>query len=75
VPRWLAVLFVIGLEVAQQASSAGPVVVLAMMLPFAVAMVLLAVRTWQAAARPAGSGLVSAGAPPLARRESAPAGR
>ena len=29
VPRWLAVLFVIGLEVAQQVSSAGPVLVVA----------------------------------------------
>jgi hypothetical protein len=50
VPRWLAVLFAVGLEVAQLASSAGPVIVVLVMLPFAVAMVLLAVRTWQAAA-------------------------
>ncbi|HBW17760.1 MAG: hypothetical protein ACLPN6_22620 [Streptosporangiaceae bacterium] len=42
VPRWLAVLFLIGLEVAQQVSSAGPVLVVLFMLPFAVAMVLLA---------------------------------
>jgi hypothetical protein len=56
VPRWLAVLFVIGLEVAQQVSSAGPVVVMALMLPFAVAMLLLSVRTWQAAAKPANTG-------------------
>jgi hypothetical protein len=52
VPRWLAVLFFIGLEVAQQQISSGPVVVL-YMLPFAVAMVLLAARIWQAAAVPA----------------------
>ena len=52
VPRWLAVLFVVGLEVAQQVSSAGPVLVVLFMLPFAVAMVLLAARIWQAAARP-----------------------
>jgi hypothetical protein len=52
VPRWLAVLFFIGLEVAQQQISAGIVVVL-YMLPFAIAMVLLAARIWQAAARPA----------------------
>jgi hypothetical protein len=52
VPRWLAVLFFIGLEVAQQQISAGIVVVL-YMLPFAVAMVLLAIRIWQAAAPPA----------------------
>jgi len=51
VPRWLAVLFFIGLEVAQQQISAGIIVVL-YMLPFAVAMVLLATRIWQAAARP-----------------------
>jgi Domain of unknown function (DUF4386) len=53
VPRWLAVLFVAGLEVAQQVSSAGPAIVVLLMLPFAVAMVLLAARTWQAAAGPA----------------------
>jgi MFS family permease len=51
VPRWLAVLFFAGLEVAQQISS-GPVVVL-YMLPFAAAMILLAARIWQPAARPA----------------------
>jgi hypothetical protein len=59
VPRWLAALFVIGLEVAEQASSAGPVVIL-YMLPFAAAMILLAARIWRAAGRPATSGLVSA---------------
>jgi len=59
VPRWLAVLFVIGLEVAEAQSSKGPVVVW-YMLPFAVAMFLLGARIWQAAARPA-------------RREPAPA--
>lgn len=53
VPRWLAVLFVIGLEVAQQVQSKGIVVVLAYTLLFAVAMVLLAARIWQAATRPA----------------------
>jgi hypothetical protein len=51
VPRWLAVVFVIGLEIAQQVPSAGPVLVVVLMLPFAVAMLLLAARTWQAAAR------------------------
>jgi len=49
VPRWLAVLFVAGLEVAQQVPSAGPVIVALFMLPFAVAMVLLAARAWRAA--------------------------
>jgi hypothetical protein len=53
VPRWLAVLFVAGLEVAQQVPSAGPVKVVLLMLPFAVAMVLLSARVWQAAAGPA----------------------
>ena len=52
VPRWLAVLFFVGLEVAQQQISSGPVVIL-YMLPFAAAMVLLAARIWQAAALPA----------------------
>jgi hypothetical protein len=52
VPRWLAVLFFAGLEVAQQQISSGPVVIL-YMLPFAAAMVLLAARIWQAAAVPA----------------------
>jgi len=60
VPRWLAVLFVIGLEVAQQVSSAGPVLVVVLMLPFAVAMLLLAARAWQAATQPASRGGVPA---------------
>lgn len=59
VPRWLAVLFLAGLEVAQLMTSAGPVVIL-FMLPFAVAMVLLAVRIWQAATGSAASGVESA---------------
>jgi hypothetical protein len=63
VPRWLAVLFTVGLEVAQQVSSAGPVIVVLLMLPFAVAMVLLAARTWQAATPPASHGLMPAGVP------------
>ncbi len=58
VPRWLAVLFVIGLEIAQQVSSAGPALVVVLMLPFAVAMMLLAARTWHAATQPASSGSV-----------------
>jgi Domain of unknown function (DUF4386) len=52
VPRWLAVLFFAGLEVAQQQISSGPIVIL-YMLPFAAAMVLLAGRIWPAAALPA----------------------
>ena len=52
VPRWLAVLFTVGLEVAESMGAIGPQVVL-FMLPFAVAMILLAVRIWQSAARPA----------------------
>jgi len=52
VPRWLAALFFIGLEIAQEMSPMGPIVVL-YMLPFAAAMVLLAARIWQAAALPA----------------------
>ena len=52
VPRWLAVLFTAGLELAEQMGAIGPKVAL-FMLPFAVAMILLAARIWQAAARPA----------------------
>ena len=59
VPRWMAVLFVIGLEVAQQQSSTG-VVAVVFMLPFLLATVLLAARIWQAAALPAGDDLVPA---------------
>ncbi len=59
VPRWLAVLFAAGLEVAQQASSAGPVLVALLMLPFAVAMLLLGARTWQAATKSVSRGNVA----------------
>jgi hypothetical protein len=52
VPRWLAVLFTVGLELAESMGAIGPKVVL-FMLPFAAAMILLAARIWQAAARPA----------------------
>jgi hypothetical protein len=51
VPRWLAVLFFVGFEVAEGMASYGPIVIL-FMLPFAAAMVLLATRIWQAAAVP-----------------------
>jgi hypothetical protein len=51
VPRWLAVLFTAGLLLAEQQAAIGPKVVL-YMLPFAVAMILLAARIWRAAARP-----------------------
>jgi hypothetical protein len=53
VPRWLAVLFPISLIIAQQVPSDGIVLVVALMLPFAAAMILLAARIWQAAAAPA----------------------
>ena len=49
VPRWLAVLFAVGFELAEQTASVGPAKVVLQMAPFAVAMVLLAVRVWQAA--------------------------
>ena len=52
VPRWLAVLFTAGLFLAEQQGAIGPKVVL-YMLPFAVAMILLAARIWRAAAGPA----------------------
>jgi hypothetical protein len=63
VPRWLAVLFTVGIELAQQVSSAGPGLVVLFMLPFAAAMVLLAARIWQAAARPASHHLVLSAGP------------
>jgi hypothetical protein len=53
VPRWLAALFPLSLIVAQQVPSAGIVIVVLLMLPFALAMVLLAARIWQAATTPA----------------------
>jgi hypothetical protein len=49
VPRWLAALFFVGLEVAEGMGSYGPIVVL-FMLPFAAAMILLAARIWQGTA-------------------------
>ncbi len=52
VPRWLAVLFTVGLEVDEAQSSKGAVVIL-FMLPWAIAMALLAARIWQSAAQPA----------------------
>ena len=61
VPRWLAVLFAFGLELAQQVPSAGPVRVVLLMLPFAAAMVLLAARIWQAAAVRASNGDLRSG--------------
>jgi hypothetical protein len=77
VPRWLAVLFTVGLEIAQQVPSAGPVLVVCFMAPFAVAMVLLGARIWQAAAQPARPDLAPGGqaaAGPL-REETALHGR
>jgi hypothetical protein len=64
VPRWLAALFFVGLEVAEAMSSIGPIVVL-YMLPFAAAMVLLAVRIWQSAnaAESQSAGLAPVGVP------------
>lgn len=52
VPLWLAALFTVGFEVAEVQSARGPIVI-AFMLPWAVAMILLAVRIWQAADQPA----------------------
>jgi hypothetical protein len=51
-PRWLAVLFTLGVEVAEAQSSKGPVVIL-FMLPWAVAMVVLAAGIWRSAGQPA----------------------
>ncbi len=46
VPRWLAVLFVVGFELAEQTASVGGARVVLQMALFAIAMVLLAVRIW-----------------------------
>jgi hypothetical protein len=47
VPRWLAVLFAVGFELAAQTDSVGPTRVVLQMALFALAMVLLAVRIWR----------------------------
>ena len=65
VPRWLAVLFTASLEVAEAMGAIGPKVVL-FMLPFAVAMILLAVRIWPATARPAATTPPDSATAPLA---------
>jgi hypothetical protein len=62
VPRWLTALFVVGTVAAEVQTSKGPVVIL-FMLPFAVALILLAVRIWRAAARPASSVTSTASTP------------
>jgi hypothetical protein len=49
VSRWIAVLFFVGLEIAEEVPSAGPVKVVLFMAPFAVALILLASRVWRAA--------------------------
>jgi hypothetical protein len=53
VPRWLAVLFAVGFELAEQTSSLGVARVVLQMVPFALAMVLLAVAIWRAAVQAA----------------------
>jgi hypothetical protein len=66
VSRWLAALFFAGLEIAEMMSSIGPIVVL-YMLPFAAAMILLAVQIWKSATSPASRGLEPAGVPAESR--------
>jgi hypothetical protein len=73
VPRWLAVLFTVGLETAEAQSASGPTVIW-FMLPFAAAMVLLAARLWSAATPPASHVTEPAGRPVTgAERSSSPA--
>jgi hypothetical protein len=55
VPRWLAVLFTVGFELAEQTASVGLTKVVLQMAPFALAMVLLAIRIWQAGDQTAAS--------------------
>ena len=52
VPVWLAALFTVGFDVAAAQSAKGPIVI-AWMLPWGIAMILLAARIWQAAGQPA----------------------
>jgi hypothetical protein len=47
IPRWLAVLFVVGFELAEQTASVGIAKVVLQMAPFALAMVLLSIRIWR----------------------------
>lgn len=49
VPRWLAVLFALGFELAEQTASVGIARVVLQMAPFALAMVLLSISIWRAA--------------------------
>jgi hypothetical protein len=71
VPRWLAVLFAVGLEIAETQSAEGPVVIL-YMLPFAVAMVLLAARIWLAVS---GTGVRATNGEQGTRANAPPSGR
>jgi hypothetical protein len=52
VPLWLTALFTVGFCVAAAQSAKGPIVI-AWMLPWGIAMILLAARIWQAADQPA----------------------
>lgn len=54
VPRWLALLLLVGAEAAEQVASVGFVVVVVLMAPFLVAMALLGISVWRSAgaARP-----------------------
>ena len=65
IPLWLAALFTVGFEVAIFQSAKGPIVI-AWMLPWGIAMVLLAVRIWQAAGQPATSPEPQPGPEPVA---------
>ena len=49
VPRWLAVVYVGGFELAEQTASVGMAKVVLQMAPFALAMILLAIRIWRTA--------------------------
>jgi hypothetical protein len=50
VPRWLAILFVVGFELAEATTSVGPAKVVLLTASFAIAMILLSIRMWQAPA-------------------------
>jgi hypothetical protein len=72
VPLWLAALFTVGFEVAETQSAKG-LIVIASMVPWGIAMILLAARIWQAADQPATSPEPQPAAEPVSAIKGLPA--
>jgi hypothetical protein len=72
VPLWLAALFTVGFEVAETQSAKGPIVI-AFMVPWGIAMILLAARIWQAADQSATSPEPQPAAEPVSAIKGLPA--